>query len=489
MRIRAIVIALPFVLAGCFEPLGPNYERPKTIPDPPTYRLPDETLTAPAASSIADLPWWQVFDDPALVALIGEAVANNRDVKVAAARVDQARARVAIVQSRLLPQIDYNVQGSREEQAVLGVPFPGLPRQPTSNYLFDLPISWEIDLWGRIRRADEAARAELLASEEVRRGVLLTLVGQVATSYYQLLTYDRQRAIAEATVSAYRQTYDLFALRAKGGVGNEIEQRTAAAQLSRAMAAVPLLDRSIQQTENQIALLAGRPPGPVKRGKPLESQDDPAQVPSGLPAQLLDRRPDLRAAEARLRAANARIGVAETNYYPNISLTGALGLVGQDLPQMLNGTTNMWTLLGTITGPIFTGGRLDAQMAAAKADWDASRQIYEQTMLVALREVADALIERQSVELARIDLATSVADYAASIDLVTARYLNGLSPYFEVIIWQERLFPAQLDLAEMEGQRRKSLVKLYLALGGGWQLKTDEWQGLNTIERGTPGSG
>jgi multidrug efflux system outer membrane protein len=480
-RAKTAALAACLALAGCFEPMGPNHQRPATMPVPAAYRVPAD---APAsADSIADLPWWQVFDDPALTALIGEAVANNRDVKVAVARVEQARARAAIVDSRLRPQVGINAQVSREEQAVLGTPFTGLPRTPTSTYLFDLPISWEIDLWGRLRRADEAARAELLATDEVRRGVLLTLVGGLANAWYTLATLDRQRAVIESTITAYRQTFDLFALRRQGGVGTAIEARAAAAQLARAQAALPLIDKSIQQTENLIAILAGRPPGAVTRGRPLEAMAEPVAVPAGLPAQLLDRRPDLRAAEARLRAANARIGIAEANYYPRIALTGAFGVIGQDLPQIVNGTTNVWSVVGNIAGPLFTGGRLDAEMAAAKAGWEEARQAYEQTMLAALREVADALAERAGTAAARRDLAIAVADYATVIDLVAARYLNGLSPYFEVIIWQERLFPAQIELADIEGQTRRSLVRLYLSLGGGWRLTDDDWAGPAAIER------
>lgn len=481
MRIRAAAgLGLLLGLSACLDPVGPTYSRPEQPAIPAVYR---DAPPMPDAASIADLAWWQVFDDPVLAGLIREAVANNLDLKVAAARVEQAQAQARIVAADNLPQLGYQAEASRESQALLGEPLPGSSRRPSSTYLLSLPITWEIDLWGRLRRADEAARAEILASREARAGVMLTLVGNVAGAYYALLTLDRQRAVAVATAEAYRRTLDLFTVRREGGVGTDIERRSAAAQYDRVRSQVPLFDKRIAQTENQISVLIGRPPGPVPRGRPLERQEMPARIPAGLPSALLERRPDLRQAEARLRAVNARIGIAEANFYPQFSLTGVLGFVGSDIPGILNGTGNMWSLLGGITGPLFTGGRLDAAKARVEAEWDAERATYQQTFLVALREVADALVERRAVDAAWADLASSVGNYEAVVELSTDRYLNGLSPYYEVLLWQERLFPAQLELADVEGQRYLSLVRLYLALGGGWRLGADQWSGLDSVER------
>lgn len=466
------------VLPACLDPVGPTYERPAQPIVPTTYRE-----APPDPASIADLAWWQIFDDPVLAGLIREALANNRDVRIAAARVEQARAQALVVAADTQPQVGYQAEVSRESQAILGAPLPAASRRPSSTYLLSLPVSWEIDLWGRLRRADEAARSEILVTEDARAGVLLTLVGNVAGAYYSLLTLDSQRAVVVATAEAYRRTLDLFTIRREGGVGTDIEKRSAAAQYDRVRAQIPQFDKRISQTENQISLLAGRPPGPVARGPALERQALPARIPAGLPSQLLERRPDIRQAEARLRAINARIGVAEANYYPRVTLTGLFGFVGPDIPAILDGTGNMWSVLGGITGPLFTGGRLDAESARIEAEWDAGRAAYEQTFLVGLREVADALVERRAVDEAWADLASSVANYEAVVELSTDRYLNGLSPYYEVLLWQERLYPARLELADIAGQRYLALVRLYLALGGGWQLRADQWSGLDTVER------
>ncbi len=482
MRNRAAAaLAALLGLSACLDPVGPTFQRPGQPVVPAGYR----GAPAPAdPASLADEAWWQVFDDPVLTGLIREAVANNRDVRIAAARVEQARAQALAVAADTRPQVGYQAEVSRESQAILGAAVPSpTSRRPSSTYLLSLPISWEIDLWGRLRRADEAARAEILVAEAAQAGVMLTLVGNVAGAYYTLLTLDRQRAVVVATAEAYRRTLELFTVRREGGVGTDIERRSAAAQYDRVRSQIPLFDKRISQTENQISLLAGRPPGAVPRGKPLERQAMPARIPAGLPAQLLERRPDIAQAEARLRAINARIGIAEANYYPRLTLTGLFGFVGPDIPSILDGTGNLWSVLGGVAGPLFTGGRLDAEKARIEAEWDAGRAAYEQAFLVGLREVADALVERRSVDEAWADLASSVANYEAVVELSTDRYVTGLSPYYEILLWQERLYPAQLELADIAGQRYLALVRLYLALGGGWNLKPDQWSGLDTVER------
>lgn len=468
-------------LSACLDPVGPDYRQPAQPAVPATYR---DAPPGTDPASIADLAWWQLFDDPALTGLIREAIAGNRDLRIAAARIEQARAQALVVAADTQPQVGYQAEVSRESQAVLGAPAPSpTSRRPSSTYLLSLPVNWEVDLWGRLRRADEAARAEILATEAARAGVMLTLVGDIAGAYYMLLTLDRQRAVAVATAEAYRRTLDLFTMRREGGVGTDIERRSAAAQYDRVRSQIPLFDKRISQTENRISLLAGRPPGPVPRGPALERQALPARIPAGLPAQLLARRPDIAQAEARLRAINARIGIAEADYYPRVSLTGLFGFVGPDIPAILDGTGNLWSVLGGVTGPLFTGGRLDAEKARIEAEWDAGRAAYEQAFLVGLREVADALVERRAVDEAWTDLASSVANYEAVVELSTDRYVAGLSPYYEILLWQERLFPAQLELADLAGQRYLALVRLYLALGGGWQLRPDQWSGLDAVER------
>lgn len=484
MMARTLALgAAAVALSGCvtlFE-VGPDYKRPENLPAQPAYRD-APVVPAPSADSIANLPWWEVFDDPVLQGLIKTAVGANYDVRIAATRIEQARAQLGISESALYPQVGYDAIGGRGQRSSLGSPAPSLTSS-TNTFMISASASWELDLWGRIRRSNESARAQLLATEEARRGVLLSLVGSVASTYFSLIELDLELEIAKDTVKTYTDTLALFERRLLGGIASELETTSAQANLAQVVARIPTIEQAIAQTENGLSVLLGRPPGGIPRGKPLTQQNWPVIVPAGLPADLIERRPDLRQAEQTMRAANAQIGVAQANYYPSISLTGVLGAISPQVSNLLNGNGNMWGANAGLTGPIFAGGQLDAQLAYARAQWDEARLTYEQSILTAFREVANALVARGKVEQARTEQARAVAALQRAVKLATERYVGGLASYYEVLQWEEQLFPAQNTLAQLEGQRYTALVQLYQALGGGWNLKDQQWAGLDSIER------
>jgi multidrug efflux system outer membrane protein len=475
--------AAAIALSGCvtlFE-VGPDYKRPENLPAQAAYRD-APIMPPPSADSIANMAWWEVFDDPVLQGLIKTAVGTNYDVRIAVTRIEQARAQLGVAEAGFYPQIGYDALASRGQRTALGNPAPSVTRS-TNYFMLSGSASWEIDLWGRIRRSTESARAQLLATEEARRGVLLSLVGSVASTYYTLLELDLELEIAKDTVKTYTDTVALFERRLLGGVASELETISAKANLAQVQAKIPTIEQQITQTENGLSVLLGRPPGGIPRGKPLMQQTWPAIVPAGLPADLIERRPDLRQAEQTMRSANAQVGVAQANYYPTISLTGLLGALSPQMSNLLNGNGNMWSGAAGLTGPIFTGGQLDAQLANAKAQWEEARLSYEQSILTAFKEVANALVAREKVELARVEQARAVVALQRAVKLATERYVGGLANYYEVLQWEEQLFPAQTTLAGLEGQRYTALVQLYQALGGGWNLKDQQWTGLDSIER------
>lgn len=475
--------AAAVALSGCITlfDVGPDYKRPTDLPAQATYRD-QPPVPAPSADSIANLPWWEVFDDPVLQGLIKTAIGSNYDARIAVTRIEQARAQLGISESALYPQVGYDAAASRGLRSSLGSPAPSVTKASNS-FLLSASASWEIDLWGRIRRSNEAAMAQLLATEEARRGVLLSLVGSVASTYFSLIELDLELDIARQTVQTYRETLALFERRLLGGIASELETTSAAANLAVVAARIPSIEQQIAQTENGLSVLLGRPPGTIPRGKPLMQQTWPVFVPAGLPADLIERRPDLRQAEQTMRAANAQVGVAQASYYPSISLTGLLGAVSPQMSKLLNGDGNMWGATGGLTGPIFTGGQLDAQLAFAKAQWEEARLTYDQSILNAFREVANALIAREKIEQARLEQARAVAALQRAVRLATERYVGGLANYYEVLQQEEQLFPAQNTLAQLEGQRFTALVQLYQALGGGWKLEDQQWAGLDSIER------
>ena len=455
------MLAATLVAATTGCAIGPDYRRPE-LPTTPAFRDQPE-----AATSLADLPWWEVFRDDTLVALIHESLANNRDLAEAAANVERARYLAAVQRGEFFPQLDYEASGTRGKDTFLGS-VGSVGRGTENDFLTVLNLFWEIDVWGRIRRASEAARAELLASEAFRRGVVLSLVSDVAQAWFELLELDRELEIARGSVHSYQETYDLFQRQFLGGVTSKLDPLRAEAALAQAAAQVYDLERRIVEKENQLSVLLGRPAGSIPRGAPLGAQATPPDVPIGVPARLLERRPDLIEAEETLIADNARVGQALANYFPQIGLTALAGSVSTELSDLLQSGTGFWSAGASALGPLFTFGQTTYTWRAAQAATDASRAAYERAVLNALREVSDTLTARQKLVGVRAEQERAVSALRESVNMARTRYLGGLSTYLDVLDAQQELYPAEYDLARTQRDQLLAVVRLYRALGGGW---------------------
>jgi multidrug efflux system outer membrane protein len=465
---RAGAIALGIALAGCA--IGPNYERP-AIGSPDAHR---GALDPAETASIADLAWWDVFEDPVLRELVIEAIRSGRDLRVAAARVEQASAQVGVSRSELLPQIGYDGSAGREQLSDFLTPTPNRSRTGEL-FVGTVNLAWEIDVWGRIRRATEASRAELYREEAFRRGVLLSLVSAVAQTYFELRELDLELEIAVRTVSTFRETRDLFQRQFDGGVASKLEVQRAEAALAQTEAQVPELERLIVERENALCVLLGRHPGPIPRGAALEAIAEPPEVPAGVPSTLLERRPDVVAAEQAVVATNARIGQSIADFFPRIGLTAAYGSQSLELREFAAAGSSIWSLAAVAAGPLFQGGNLYYRWRFSKEAFAEAVSAYEQSVLVAFQEVSNTLTAREKLALARADQARAVAALQESVRLSLVRYRGGLSNYVEVLDSQQQLFPAENALARIELARRVALVQLYRALGGGWGVPEEQW--------------
>jgi multidrug efflux system outer membrane protein len=451
------------IVTGCA--IGPNYQRPTTIL-PETYR---GQVEASEAASLADLPWWEVFRDDKLKALIEEALQNNYDLRIAAARVEQARALAGATRAEFFPQIGYEGGAGRTKGAIQ---FQGFSSEATNVFIGAFSMSWELDVWGKIRRADEAAYADLFASEEFRRGVVLSLVSEVARAYFDLLELDLELDIARRTTESFQQTLTLFTQRLQMGVASKLETARAEASLASTAATIPDIERQIVAKENQISVLLGRSPAAIPRGTPLVDQTLPPATPAGLPSQLLERRPDIQQAEQTLVAANARVGVAKAGFLPTIGLTGLRGGRSDELEDIVKGSASIWTIAGGLTGPILQGGLVYENYQAAIAQWEQAKLRYEQSVLTALKEVSDALTDQQKLVEVQKEQERAVKALQESVRLATLRYTGGFASYYEVIEAQQQLFPAENALAQTRRDRLAAVVQLYKALGGGWSAYT-----------------
>ncbi len=459
------------LIAGCA--IGPDYKRP-AVAEPPTFRG-QETAEA---VSFADAPWWEVFQDPILKTLIQEGLRNNYDAAIAAARVQEARADVGVARSDYFPSLNYNVGAARTKvgPGLLGGAGGPVPNA-TNFYSASTLMSWELDVWGRIRRLNEAARAALLATEDARRAVWLTLVSDLAQAYFELLALDVRLQIARDSTAAYQRTYDLFLDRLNLGVASKLETSRALGALSDAQANIPQLESDIVAKENQISTLLGKAPGPIARGKPMYDQVVVPSVPAGLPSTLLERRPDLRQAEQALVSANARIGVAKAEFFPKLSLTALLGTASPEVSALTGGSATIWAVSGLVSGPLLNAGRTLGTYRASVAQWDQARLQFEQTVLLALREVSDALTRLTRLSSAETAQDMAVKALGEAVEHAMDRYRQGLANYFEVLEAQQQLYPAQNTLAQIRQNRLLAYAQLYRALGGGWALTDAQWQG------------
>ena len=467
-RLLFVVLVLFTLLPGCA--VGPHYKRPK-VNAPVEYRGAEGVAQQ---ASFADLAWWEVFKDERLKELIQTALANNYDLRVAVTRIEQSRQIAAQARAQYFPFVNYSVNSSDGKNEFVGsiAPNGGKTR---GAFLGVASVAWEADVWGRLRRLNEAARAQYLATEEARRAVMLSLVSDVAQAYFQLLALELQLDIAKQTTDSFTQALDLFTQRLEGGVASKLETSRAAGAAATAAASIPELEREIALTENQISVLLGNNPGEIRHTAKLLDQIVPPEVPAGLPSALMERRPDVLQAEQLLRSANAQIGVATANYFPQIGLTALLGRASSPLSALSSGQTNVWSIAGNVAGPVFQGGALKAQKRQAVAFWEQSKLQYQQTALSAFQDVSDALISRQKYELIRAKQAEAVQDYQESVKVSFQRFHAGKASYYEILEAQLQLYPAQIALAQTELNRRTVVVQLYKALGGGWNLADPDW--------------
>ena len=454
------------VLAGCT--MGPDYVRPK-------FDTPTEFRFEPkAVAETADTAWWKRFGDPVLDTMIDEALANNVNLNIAVANVEQAAGVLTQTRSQLFPQIGYAATGEkvRTTEAGLSREAARLPN-PQTAYQALLTASWEIDLWGRIRRQSEAALANVLASDDARRGMILSLVASVASDYIQLRGLDEQLAISKQTLDAYGESVKLFELQFKYGQVSQMNVAQVQSEYETAAAQIPQIESQIAQTENALSILLGRNPGSIARGKSIAELMLPP-VPSGIPSQLLERRPDLMQSEQQLIAANAQIGAAKALYFPTISLTGAFGRASGDLSNLFTGPARVWNYAGQAVGPIFTFGAVSGQVAQAQAGQQAALYGYQQSIQNAFADVANALVASQKLQeqvAAQGRLVAALKDYAR---LATLQYNNGYTSYTTVLQAEQSLFPAELTLASVRAQVFSSSVNIYKAMGGGWVGIADE---------------
>ena len=463
VRLLASVLAA-LMMAGCA--VGPNYKRP-SVGAPEVTR---GQIGPAEAASLADLPWWRVFDDPVLHQLVGEAIHENHDLRTAVARIEQYRQLVGVARADLLPHAGYEGDASRQRQFL----FP-LPNTTFNSFLGDFNLAWEIDIWGRIRRATESARADYFGAQAYRRGVMLTLVSDVAQAYFELLDLDRELEIAHLSTDTFEHTLELFTRQYRGGVGTRLEVSRGSAAVAQAAATIPDIERAIIAKENQLSVLLGRSPGAIPRGAPLEAQRTLPELPMGLPAQLLERRPDIVQAEEAIVAANANVGVAVGNFFPRLGLSTLYGGQSSEIENVVKGTGNVWAIAGSLAGPIFQGGRLLSNYRASQAAWEQTVQQYQATALNAFAEVSNALVSQQKLKGIRAQKERQVQALKDAVDISLERYTVGTSTYFEVLEAQQQLFPAQNELARTTRDQLTIVVLLYRALGGGWDLDVENW--------------
>lgn len=459
----AIFILLAFT--GCM--VGPDYKRP-TVDIPKSWRITEKN-----AEDVTDTAWWEQFGDPALDGLIKTAIQNNKDLKVASYRVEEFEGQVITTRAPLFPQVGAGVSAERNRLSEKGqIPFSSGLKNPANIFSASINASWELDLWGRIRRSTEAARADLLGTEEAKRGIILTLVTQVAGSYVNLLDLDNQLDIAKRTAKTRGDYYRIFQLRYKAGIISDLELYQAKSQYEQALAAIPAIEQAITRQENALCLLIGRNPGPIQRGKGIDGLNLPA-VPQGLPSELLERRPDILQAEQTLIAANARIGAAKAMYYPTISLTGAFGFSSTQLSSLFTGPARAWNWMGTAIQPIFTVGLISGQVKSAKAVREEALFQYEKAIQNAFRDVDDALVDQMRTKEQLEEQARLVESLRTSAKVARLRYDEGYTSYIDVLDAERSLFDAQLAYTQTKGALFQALIDLYKAMGGGWMAMAE----------------
>jgi multidrug efflux system outer membrane protein len=456
---------LVIILVGCA--IGPNYRRPE-IESPPAWRFEEKE-----AKEVANIAWWEQFQDLVLDDLIKASLQENKDLRIATARVEEFYGQYGATRANLFPQVGYDASGSKQRVTENGfIPVPPGVSPKFNTFQAEFSASWELDIWGKLRRATEAARADLLSTEESRQGVILSLVSSVAAAYIDLRSLDRQLEISKSTAKSREESVDIFKRRFSAGTVSELELSQAQSEYFAALAQVPALEKSVAQLENALSVLIGRNPGPIPRGKTIDELAVPA-VPAGLPSDLLERRPDIRQAEQQLIAANARIGVAKGLYFPSISLTGFFGSSSKELSDLFKGPSRAWSYTGTLAGPIFTAGKIKGQVRAAEAIQQEALFSYQKVIQSGFQEVEDALVDQGRTR-AQLDVqkkqVEALRTYAR---LARHRYDNGYTSYIEVLDAERSLFNGEISYTQTQDVLFRAFVNLYKAMGGGWVVEAD----------------
>ena len=478
MRATVLSVAVACALAGCM--MGPDYKRPD-VDTPQAYRV-----EVKSAADLINSAWWEQFEDPVLNELIKTALAENKDVRIAASRVEEFLGRYGVTRSQLFPQVATQFGAGSQRISTVTQPAVASTQSNTfDSFSLDLGMSWEIDLWGKLRRATEAARAELLATEQARQTVILSLTSGVATSYVTLIDLDRQLAIAKSTADSRGEFFRIIKLRFEGGVVSEVELNQARSDYEFALSTVPVIEKQIAQQENALSVLLGRNPGPIARDRTLDKLVLP-QVPADLPSSLLERRPDIRQSEQLMVAASARIGVAKAQFFPTISLTAILGTASSALGNLFKGASQTWSYGGTVTQPIFTGGNLISQLRVAESQQKTALLQYQRSIQTAFQEVNDSLIDQTKTReqlAAQARQVDSLRNYAR---LARLRYDNGFTSYLEVTDAETKLFNAELQYAQSQGQLFFALINVYKSMGGGWVVEADRMTDAAGMEKTLP---
>jgi outer membrane protein, multidrug efflux system len=466
-------------LVGCA--VGPNYKRP-SVDVPATYRSTTDGSVANEASqlqeakpkqppvesakpSFGDEKWWEVFEDRQLQGLIRTALENNYDVRIAAARVLEARAQLGITRADQLPSLSAGGNITSQQSPKIGP----IPAYEVTQGEVAASAAWNLDFWGKYRRATEAARANLLANEWAQKEVIATLVADLATSYFQLRQFDLELEISNRTLSSRRESLQLTQTLEQQGINSFLDVRQSEQLVYTAATEVPDFERQIAQEENAISILLGKNPGDIPRGLKLTEQPHAPEVPAGLPSSLLERRPDIREAEANLIAANAQIGVARAAYFPQISLTGTAGFESPALTSLFTGPAGLWNLAASLTQPIFEGGRLKSNVRLAEAQRDQMILTYQETIQGSFRDVSNALIAYRKNRELRVQQQHLLESAQDAAHLSHVRFDAGTTDYLEVLTNETNSFSAELGLAQAQGNELLAMVELYQALGGGWQ--------------------
>ncbi len=465
---RFLVPAVLVLLGGCAA--GPDYERPE-LDVPESYVQPVEQ-----GESFANTPWWELFQDEQLQQLIRIALEENQDLGIAAARVEEFRAILGVTRADQFPTVDITASGAQAEGSDNVFPgnVPGLPNEKVENYRLSADVFFELDLFGRLRRSTEAARAQLLATEEAQRSITISLVASVASTYMLLRDLDAQAEIARRTQRTRADSLAIIQARFDKGTVPKLDVNQAEIELAVADAAIAVAERVVTQTENALAILLGRNPGAIPRGLALDQQTLPPAIPAGLPSELLQRRPDVLASEAELAAQTARIGVAQAARWPSLSLTGALGFESDDLSTLTDSGSDFWTAGLGIVAPVFNAGRNKSRVEVEEARTEQALLAYEQTVQRAFREVEDALVAVRTYRIEHEARSRQVAAARSAAMLSRARYDGGVSSYLEVLDTERSLFNAELAESQTLRLYFNAIIELYKALGGGWNPENDE---------------